>query len=73
MVANTWSAQIDERWQHFKTCTCGGTLKWKYRKVDNHKIELHVLPNKGVFRILEGKKQVKHGNIGELKTALETI
>lgn len=74
MAVDTWSHQIDKtQWHHYKTCSCGGTLKHKYRNATIPALELHIMPNRGKFNIFEGHFMKAGDLISKLKETLETV
>lgn len=73
MAADNWSEQIDfTKWKFWKHCQCGGVAKAKYTRIGDTNKQIHILMNRGTYRIMEGKKAVKQGVVANLKTALET-
>lgn len=57
-------------WKLYKVCSCGGTLKHKYRNTGNARIELHILPNRATFNVLENGRLIDTGKTTEIKTKL---
>lgn len=74
MAADTWSAYINpDVWKLYKVCTCGGVLKHRYRHTGNATLELHILPTRNQFRILNNGRQTHAGNLPQLQQTLQGL
>ena len=67
-----WEEMLPPHFKFHKFCNCGGTPKYKYK--GNNGVELHILPNKNVFRTwLGGGRPGPSGYLETLKTQIENL
>jgi hypothetical protein len=74
MAVDNWNAQIDNtKWTQYKACSCGGVYRVKYRSTTKPQLELHILPNRNRFSILDGTRQIAGDVLTNLQQVLQTI
>lgn len=74
MAADSFSQHINpDVWKLYKVCTCGGVLKHRYRHATNTMLELHILPTRNQFRILNNGRQTHTGNLQQLQQTLQAL
>ncbi|MFN8299498.1 MAG: hypothetical protein U0T75_10350 [Chitinophagales bacterium] len=74
MAVENYNHLVDAtRWKWYKTCTCGGVLKHKYRHLQQPLKELHLLPTRGKYRLLEGSRLTEEAPLEKLSERLKEI
>ncbi len=74
MAVEHYNQLVDAtRWKWYKTCTCGGVLKHKYRHAQQPLTELHLLPTRGKYRLLEGSRLIEEAALEKLSERLKEI
>ena len=58
------------KWTFFKTCTCGGTLKHKYKYRSNAQRTLQIMPNKHRFNVVKNGVIELTGEISNMNILL---
>lgn len=61
----------DNEFYIFTQCNCGGTRQEKYKSGKYATLEVHVEPNRGFFRILQGGRQIDQGQTMSLDNKLQ--
>lgn len=60
-------------WYMFHQCTCGGTLKQKFKNPNKPSLMFKIMPRKNVWELYINNKFVTKGNQADLKNKLDEV
>jgi len=60
-------------WWQYHSCTCGGSLKQKFKHKDKPTTEIHIRPNKNKWFLMISNKVAAQGNHAQLIEKIKTI
>jgi len=60
-------------WWMYHSCTCGGSLKEKFKHPNKPSKEFHIRPNRNKWFYLENKRIFDQGNYSDLQKKIDEV